>query len=308
MDLTITNAGPTETNQPSQEEGQTESSSYVEERKLRLRVGNTHFYKLGQGNSDQLSLVEEPMQSRPLGEERSTGHLINNDHMMGQTEVDQLSGFEEQMKNNLYGNGISTQEISINHMIGQTVDQPSPDQEQERSFAEMQIGLRTAPISGTTNQTKADQQILDKTHRQSSSHRNLLAGHQGEIILENSKSSACSICKSKRPSIAWKKDFTYDELLEATERFSIMNSLSESKDGPTFKGLLESKLKIVVKKYQITRSQEEKIFKSEVQLLSKTRHKNVVMLLGLCTEKSQLMIVYEQACNGSLDQYLSSKD
>ena len=104
------------------------------------------------------------------------------------------------------------------------------------------------------------------------------------------------------------KDFTCDELVQATKGFSVENSVSESEDGPTFKGLLENKVKIVVKKHQIARPLEEKTFKSEVQLFTNVRHKNVVMLLGLCTDKSQLMIAYEQVCNGSLDHYLSSKE
>ena len=126
--------------------------------------------------------------------------------------------------------------------------------------------------------------------------------------MENSKSSACSICKSRCPNNAWKKDFNYEELLEATEGFSIENSLSEREDEPTFEGLLERQVKIVVKKYQVTTSHQEMILKSEVQLFISARHKNVVMLLGLCTNKSRLMIVYEQVCNGSLEQYLTSKD
>jgi hypothetical protein len=34
----------------------------------------------------------------------------------------------------------------------------------------------------------------------------------------------------------------------------------------------------------------------------------MIMLLGTCIRQNQLLVVYEYACNGSLDQYLSSKD
>ncbi|RHN66649.1 putative protein kinase RLK-Pelle-PERK-2 family [Medicago truncatula] len=192
------------------------------------------------------------------------------------------------MKRNHNENGISTQEIGINHIIDQ-------EQEEEKSFVQKKRGLRPVPISGMIVQTQLQNSFTENSHDE----------HQDEIILEKSKSSACSICKSKRPKVSRMKDFTHDDLLEATNGFSVENSLSESEDGPTFKGLLPNKVKIVVKKYQITNSQEEKIFKSEVQLFTNVRHKNVVMLLGLCTEKSQLMIVYEHLCNGSLDHYLS---
>ncbi|TKY46606.1 Proline-rich receptor protein kinase PERK3 [Spatholobus suberectus] len=300
--------GPTTTkaDQPSQEEEQIESRFDGEEKKLRLTVENNHFYMIGRRNSDKLSQIEEQMQSRPQGEERSSGKMIINDHTMDQTVVDQMSEFEEQMPSTLYREGITTQKNSFKHMIGHTKgDKLSQDQEEGISFVEMKIGLIPAPISGMIDQTKADPPVQDKTQTKRSSHENLLDGRQGETILENTKSSACSICKSRRPNIACPKDFTYDVILEATEGFSIENSLSESEDGPTFKGLLERQVKIVVKKYQITTSHEEKILKSEVQSFISARHKNVVMLLGLCTNKSKLMIVYERVCNGSLDQYLT---
>ncbi|MED6125458.1 hypothetical protein PIB30_068740 [Stylosanthes scabra] len=232
--------GPTENNQPSQEPEKPESRSYIEQGRLKLVVENNNFYKTSQGNSDHLNHVEEQMESKSVGEERSSLKMKNYD----QTVVDQLNQYEKQVNSNLYGHGISTE----NHIIGQTIaDQPRNDQvEQQWCSSEIEI--------------KDDRPIQNRRQWQSSSSESLFAAYQSEAILENSKSSKCSICKSKRPNISWQRDFTYDELLEATEGFSAKNSLSESKDGPTFNGLLESKIKIVVKKYQITKPQEEKIF------------------------------------------------
>lgn len=136
----------------------------------------------------------------------------------------------------------------------------------------------------------------------------LLNENQDKSILENfSKSSVCSICKSRRPNNECQRKFTYEELEAATEGFSIMYSLSEGEYGPAFKGQLDNKLKIAIKKIQVTSLQEEKVFMSEVQLLTTARHENLIMLLGSCLRESKLLIVYEYACNGSLDQYLSSK-
>ena len=174
---------------------------------------------------------------------------------MDQTIFNQLSEFEEQMPSTFHSEGITTQKISVNHMISPTKgDQLSQDQEEEINFIEMKIGLIPEPISGMIDQTKAYQLVQDKTQTQRRCHDDLLDGRQGEIILENSKSSACSICKSRRPNNAWTKDFNYEELLETTEGFSIENSLSEREDGPTFEGLLERQVRIVVMKYQVTTS------------------------------------------------------
>ncbi|KAG4917860.1 hypothetical protein JHK85_056141 [Glycine max] len=231
--------GPTTTkaDEQSQEEEKIKSRFHAEEKKLRLIIENNHFY------SDKLGQIEEQMQRRPQGEEKSSGKLIINDRMMDQTVVNQLSEFEEQMPSTFHREGITTQKISVNHMISPTKgDQLSQDQEEEINFIEMKIGLIPEPISGMIDQTKADQLVQDKTQTQRRCHDDLLDERQGEIILENSKSSACSICKSRRPNNAWTKDFNYEELLEATEGFSIENSLSEREDGPTFEGLLERQI------------------------------------------------------------------
>ncbi|KAI4308252.1 hypothetical protein L6164_031346 [Bauhinia variegata] len=117
------------------------------------------------------------------------------------------------------------------------------------------------------------------------------------IMMESSK---CSVCKNRRPNLGWQKEFSYKELKAATDGFSIENSLSEGGYGPTFEGHLEAEVKIVVKQHQIADPQVEKN-------ILKARHKNVAMLLGLCREESHNLIVYEYACNGSLDKYLSNE-
>ncbi|KAG4921978.1 hypothetical protein JHK82_050934 [Glycine max] len=150
----------TKADEQSQEEEKIKSRFHGEEKKLRLIIENNHFY------SEKLGQIEEQMQRRPQGEEKSSGKLIINDCMMDQIVVNQLSLIPE-------------------------------------------------PISGMIDQTKEDQLVQDKTQTQRRCHNDLLDGRQGEIILENSKSYACSICKSRRPNNASTKDFNYDELLEA---------------------------------------------------------------------------------------------
>ncbi|KAI4323633.1 hypothetical protein L6164_023224 [Bauhinia variegata] len=62
---------------------------------------------------------------------------------------------------------------------------------------------------------------------------------------------------------------------------------------------------IAVKQHKKASLQGEKEFKSEVNVLSKARHKNVVTLLGSCSEGNTRLLVYEYVCNGSLEQHLS---
>lgn len=63
----------------------------------------------------------------------------------------------------------------------------------------------------------------------------------------------------------------------------------------------------MVRKHAV-RDPKEKEFKSEVRFLGKIRDENVAMLVGFCSEDGHRLLVYEYVCDGSLEQYLSSKD
>ncbi|KAM1018450.1 hypothetical protein ACFX13_040680 [Malus domestica] len=121
---------------------------------------------------------------------------------------------------------------------------------------------------------------------------------------EEFKNSVCTDCKNKRPMIGWKRDFTYADLVAATDGFSDKNYLSEGGFGSVYRGELNG-LKIAVKQHKNASCQGEKEFESEVHVLSKARHENLVMLLGSCSEGSKRLLVYEYVCNGSLDKHLS---
>jgi serine/threonine protein kinase len=48
-------------------------------------------------------------------------------------------------------------------------------------------------------------------------------------------------------------------------------------------------------------------FKTEIELLSRVHHKNLVGLVGFCFEKSEKMLVYEFIPNGTLSEALYGK-
>ncbi|KDP34529.1 hypothetical protein JCGZ_11079 [Jatropha curcas] len=126
---------------------------------------------------------------------------------------------------------------------------------------------------------------------------------QLEDILQH---SICSLCKNTRPNRIWQRNFTYTELHTATDGFSPRNYLSEGGKGYIFRGQLKcNNLKIIVKQHQNIIPEGEMDLQSKVNILKKARHKNVLMLLGSCTEESLKLLVYEYACNGSVNQHLS---
>ena len=121
------------------------------------------------------------------------------------------------------------------------------------------------------------------------------------------ENSVCSECRNRQPKPEFKKEFTYAELHAATDGFSAQNFLSEGGFGSVYKGRLKDGQWIAVKQHKHASMQGEKEFRSEVNVLSKARHKNVVMLLGSCSEGNHRLLVYEYISNGSLNIHLSSK-
>lgn len=127
---------------------------------------------------------------------------------------------------------------------------------------------------------------------------------QPEVTFKN---SICNLCKIRRPHSGWIRHFTFEELQAATDGFSAKNTIYEGGIGTACRGKLRNNLKIVVKQHKSPSHQGEMNFKSAVRLLKKARHDNVLMLLGSCTELSVRLLVYEYACNGSVNQHISSK-
>ncbi|XP_074296462.1 proline-rich receptor-like protein kinase PERK3 isoform X2 [Silene latifolia] len=50
--------------------------------------------------------------------------------------------------------------------------------------------------------------------------------------------------------------------------------------------------------------QGEKEFQTEVSLLGRLHHRNLVNLVGYCVENGQYMLIYEYMSNGSLDRFI----
>ncbi|KAL4637802.1 hypothetical protein ACB092_03G102500 [Castanea dentata] len=99
--------------------------------------------------------------------------------------------------------------------------------------------------------------------------------------------------------------FTYRELLNATNNFAERWKLGEGGFGGVYKGLLsESNVEVAVKRVSKGSKQGKKEYKSEVKIIGRLRHRNLVQLIGWCHEQRELLLVYEYMPNGSLDSHL----
>ncbi|KAI5582842.1 hypothetical protein BDE02_07G112900 [Populus trichocarpa] len=93
-------------------------------------------------------------------------------------------------------------------------------------------------------------------------------------------------------------------LREATGNFCDEYKLGQGGFGPVYKGKLRNGTEIAVKRLSNSSRQGLEELKTEVLLVAKLLHRNLVWLLGFCLEEEEKLLVYEYLPNGSLDKVL----
>ncbi|KAJ0592689.1 putative protein kinase RLK-Pelle-L-LEC family [Helianthus annuus] len=99
--------------------------------------------------------------------------------------------------------------------------------------------------------------------------------------------------------------FSYHQLARATANFAETEKLGEGGFGGVYKGFLKNvRMYVAVKMVSKTSKQGIKEYASEVRIISRLRHRNLVQLIGWCHDKGNLLLAYEFMENGSLDLHL----
>ncbi|RZC67350.1 hypothetical protein C5167_011038 [Papaver somniferum] len=98
--------------------------------------------------------------------------------------------------------------------------------------------------------------------------------------------------------------FDFITLRDATDNFSEANKLGEGGFGAVYKGTLEDRQEIAVKRLSENSCRIEQEFRNEVILVAKLQHRNLVRLLGFCLAGEEKLLIYEFMPNASLDQFI----
>ncbi|KAL9165904.1 hypothetical protein ABFS82_06G200200 [Erythranthe guttata] len=109
------------------------------------------------------------------------------------------------------------------------------------------------------------------------------------------------------PQLKGARWFSYDELKKCTNNFSESNQIGSGGYGKVYRGMLSDGQVVAVKRAEKGSMQGGHEFKTEIELLSRVHHKNLVGLVGFCFNQGDQMLVYEFMSNGTLREILSGR-
>ncbi|KAJ7532692.1 hypothetical protein O6H91_13G014500 [Diphasiastrum complanatum] len=132
----------------------------------------------------------------------------------------------------------------------------------------------------------------------------------GGSVLSSSISSSVSISFASSFGIYTGSAKTYPltDLEKATNRFSSQNIIGEGGFGRVYRGILNDGTQVAVKVLTRDDKQGGREFTAEVEMLSRLHHRNLVKLMGICTEEHTRCLVYELIPNGSVESHLHDKE
>ncbi|KAL8248515.1 hypothetical protein R6Q59_005383 [Mikania micrantha] len=99
--------------------------------------------------------------------------------------------------------------------------------------------------------------------------------------------------------------FSYEELEDATQNFDPSHELGDGGFGAVFYGKLQDGREVAVKKLHEHNYKRVQQFFNEVEILTRLRHRNLVVLYGFtCRQNHELLLVYEYVPNRTVADHL----
>ncbi|KAK1406745.1 hypothetical protein QVD17_38353 [Tagetes erecta] len=138
-------------------------------------------------------------------------------------------------------------------------------------------------------------------HRRIMKSREMFFKKNGGLILQK-------ILFESKQSSHLAKIFTSTVLEKATNNFHKSNVIGQGGYGTVYKGTLENKITVAIKKAKSIDNNQIEQFINEVVMLSEISHPNIVKLLGCCLETQTPLLVYEFVSNNNVFHHLHEMD
>ncbi|XWS16673.1 hypothetical protein CRYUN_Cryun34aG0111200 [Craigia yunnanensis] len=133
----------------------------------------------------------------------------------------------------------------------------------------------------------------------------------GSILNSSANTNESSILQNPNGSMASTgvgKQFTLAEIRAATNNFDESLVIGVGGFGKLFKGEIEDDTLAAIKWANPQSEQGLAEFHTEIEMLSKLRHRHLVSLIGFCDEQNEMILVYEYMANGTLRSHLFGND
>ncbi|XP_074274162.1 receptor-like protein kinase ANXUR2 [Silene latifolia] len=100
------------------------------------------------------------------------------------------------------------------------------------------------------------------------------------------------------------RHFTLSEIKKATKNWDESHVIGVGGFGKVYKGVIDGGIKVAIKKSNPSSEQGVNEFVTEIEMLSKLRHKHLVSLIGYCEEDGEMALVYDFMLHGTLREHL----
>jgi serine/threonine protein kinase len=103
------------------------------------------------------------------------------------------------------------------------------------------------------------------------------------------------------------RHFSLAEMKAGTKNFSESLVIGVGGFGKVYRGMVDGDTKVAIKRSNPSSEQGVLEFQTEIEMLSKLRHRHLVSLIGFCEEDNEMILVYDYMEHGTLREHLYNK-